>query len=43
MTNCRNNNHKTDKLSFYAALVKDLMEAWAKSKNQSLWKTGMNH
>ena len=26
MTNCRNNNHKTDKLSFYAALVKDLME-----------------
>ena len=43
MTNCRIKNHKNDKLSHYGELVKDLMEAWAKSKNQTLWKTSMNH
>ena len=43
MTNCRNKNHKTDKLAYYDRLVKDLMEVGQNLKNQLLWKTSMNH
>jgi hypothetical protein len=38
MTNCLNKNHKTDKLTYYNGLVKDLMGVGQNLKNNRYGK-----